>query len=531
MVKTACVWRNKCLVQLGTVKIFCMKKKIILPVVAFILGIYCQAEAAIIKATDASYAGVNAAIAIASANDTVVIPPGTNTWSSMLTINKNIRLIGSGTNTTLITGNISDVALIYLQPQPGWSNEISQFTISGNVGGAAIRVGGGNGFRVDNMSFQNVSAISIFVIGSYGVIDHACFNLSQVIGVQVSGVGYGDDSWHDAPSYGTANALYVEDCIFYSPQYAVMDNYSGARIVFRHNIVHNGFFEAHGTDTSQRERGTRQFEIYNNQFISDVPNSNQAIHLRSGSGVIYSNLFSNYEHCAEGVEYRYTTGWLYPWDSATGANPWDSNSPTLYLSGVHQGPTATSCGTSYDCNTYTVSNANWKSDQWIGYTFWNTNNNLISAIGGNSGNTFTFFFVKPTGYLNPVMTLTNGDNWQVHQVISAMDQVGNGSGDLIIGDTPVNSTTGTPAWPNQSKDGVYFWGNTQIWQGATTAGYFDSLGGYLCIQEGRDFFNNTAKPGYTPLVYPHPLVSGQNNVTKPAVLPVPLNLQVQPSPK
>jgi hypothetical protein len=57
---------------------------------------------------------------------------------------------------------------------------------------------------------------------------------------------------------------------------------------------------------------------------------------------------------------------------------------------------------------------------------------------------------------------------------------------------------------------------------------------YPGIQQGRDFYNDTPKPGYTPLVYPHPLdintndSSGGNNGgggnTNSNLLP-PFNLQ------
>ena len=37
------------------------------------------------------------------------------------------------------------------------------------------------------------------------------------------------------------------------------------------------------------------------------------------------------------------------------------------------------------------------------------------------------------------------------------------------------------------------------------------------IKEGRDYYNGTAMPGYTPLVYPHPVVTEQDGGTPPAV--------------
>src|SRR5436305_3746780 len=41
------------------------------------------------------------------------------------------------------------------------------------------------------------------------------------------------------------------------------------------------------------------------------------------------------------------------------------------------------------------------------------------------------------------------------------------------------------------------------------------------IKSGRDYFNRTPKPGYTPFVYPHPLVSGVSSTPTPTPTPPP----------
>ncbi len=77
-----------------------------------------------------------------------------------------------------------------------------------------------------------------------------------------------------------------------------------------------------------------------------------------------------------------------------------------------------------------------------------------------------------------------------------LDQTGAGRSDLITGDDP------TPvAWPNQESDPNYVWNNTvngDVDDAVTNAPAH--------VQEGRDFFNGIPRPGYTPYVYPHPLV-------------------------
>jgi hypothetical protein len=57
----------------------------------------------------------------------------------------------------------------------------------------------------------------------------------------------------------------------------------------------------------------------------------------------------------------------------------------------------------------------------------------------------------------------------------------------------------------KTSDPVYAWGNLHNLSPASiTKGYC----GVNDIIEGRDYFNNTVKPGYSPYTYPHPLTTG-----------------------
>jgi hypothetical protein len=60
-------------------------------------------------------------------------------------------------------------------------------------------------------------------------------------------------------------------------------------------------------------------------------------------------------------------------------------------------------------------------------------------------------------------------------------------------------------WPNQVTEPCYSWNNTVLEDG--TAQNLSST--EPSIKEGRDFFNETAKPGYRPFIYPHPLVGSR----------------------
>jgi len=73
-------------------------------------------------------------------------------------------------------------------------------------------------------------------------------------------------------------------------------------------------------------------------------------------------------------------------------------------------------------------------------------------------------------------------------------------------DQPARATDAGRDTP-QLLEPVYAWGNTLNGQDAAIG--VQDLGGYSLahIKEGRDFYNNTRRPGYRPYTYPHPLRS------------------------
>lgn len=62
-------------------------------------------------------------------------------------------------------------------------------------------------------------------------------------------------------------------------------------------------------------------------------------------------------------------------------------------------------------------------------------------------------------------------------------------------------TSGNP-YPPQELAAAYFWNNTHSGNNLSVI-IHNNTG--VHIKAGRDFYNNTPKPGYTPLAYPHPL--------------------------
>lgn len=123
---------------------------------------------------------------------------------------------------------------------------------------------------------------------------------------------YGDYLWSLGPSFGTANAFYVEDNEFYSTDETTVPNTvydidDGARIVFRHNTLQSTYLGCHGRDGTFVHRGGMTYEIYDNTLNWTKPDKYYtAIGVRSGTGVIYNNTLSGgyyymlrmYNYCA-----------------------------------------------------------------------------------------------------------------------------------------------------------------------------------------------------------------------------------------
>ena len=484
-----------------------------------ILAGFTRTEAAVVNAANVSLAAVQTAVNVATIGDTVLVPAGTATWTNTLTIAKDIQIIGAGVGQTIITN---------YWPKPGgndgivwWTSTNSLCRFSGFTFEATSPyvntfniVGTSHAFRADHCAFDNtIGSAFVFSAGwVYGVVDHCLFNNVhvpfQVHHDLYGGYVNGNGSWADPDNWGTTNALYIEDCTFTADPavgYGIADGYGGARIVIRYCISTNVFQGTHGSDTSGASRGARTFEMYCNNFqwpTNQVPNSFPlCVQLRSGTAVIFSNTINGGWKTLLGMaEYRPNVLSAYtPWKSASGDNSWDSNSPTIYDSG-----TGTATATNLVDNT-----KSWTINQWVGYSFANTDQKWGTLVVSNNANTIYYPpFDLDYGVANIVYAFTNGDHYQIKKLLAVLDQPGFGQGDLLTNDATgyrqaYNTVTGGQDWPHEVSDPVYVWGNN----------YTALVGTGLIISENttvsrnRDYVIGTPKPGYTPLAYPHPLVS------------------------
>jgi hypothetical protein len=254
--------------------------------------------------------------------------------------------------------------------------------------------------------------------------------------------------------------------------------------------------QSHGTEDG-RWRGGRAREIYNNDFHNR--NTHGVGGVRSGVTVFHDNTFDGVAPGQSGYQlqaYRSFFKWpACPFFGATGDNPWDVNDPH----GLYESGTATGGGRSQIIDT----TKNWTTNQWAGFTAKFTGNNQVALIQSNTSNRLNVFYYTDSGGGHVWQA---GDGYEIHKLLIALDQPGRGQGDLIVGDPPINSRTGTRAWPNQALEPTYSWNNIYT-PNNTSVNLTVGHGGFMLV-EGRDYFNNTPMPGYTPYGYPHPLTRG-----------------------
>ena len=105
-----------------------------------------------------------------------------------------------------------------------------------------------------------------------------------------------------------------------------------------------------------------------------------------------------------------------------------------------------------------------------------------------------------------------GDSLEIRKVVHALDQPGRALGSLITGNPPIRP----PGWNYQVTQPCYSWNNTT---GNAQVDFSAGPG----VRANVHYFNDTPMPGYTPYVYPHPLVTGTGTPTPtPTGTPTPM---------
>jgi hypothetical protein len=96
-------------------------------------------------------------------------------------------------------------------------------------------------------------------------------------------------------------------------------------MVFRHNTVTNAYWQNHAARGAERG-GNRGAEIYNNDFNALDPAWTRAVHIRSGTGVVFNNRLRGY-FVEMDLDNQRSDGQDIdtPFGACSGSSAWDGN--------------------------------------------------------------------------------------------------------------------------------------------------------------------------------------------------------------
>jgi hypothetical protein len=268
-------------------------------------------------AASASYADVSAAVNSALEGDTVEIPSGQSaTWTSTLTISKELTLMSATGTPSVITHNSANATIavslssdVPVRISGLYIDKVSNSTASR----PAIYINGkvNNSFaytkiRIDHCTI-NKGGSGIYVRGwVYGVIDsNTLINVNRGILLDADADGR-DYSWQRPIEAGTDNALFIEDNTFIqNASYETELNEAvyhqwGMRTVIRYNLFDASaypmpacMFDSHGNQgyypKGDPGRGQPIIELYHNTWKGK--GSYRVCYFRSGSILMHDETF------------------------------------------------------------------------------------------------------------------------------------------------------------------------------------------------------------------------------------------------
>ncbi|HEX7643155.1 MAG TPA: hypothetical protein VF472_13200 [Burkholderiaceae bacterium] len=271
------------------------------------------APASTVVSASCEYVDVSAALNRSGLGTTIQIPAGDCNWgTAQLSVPAGIFVQGAGRDATTIRrqGRVSNTNfLVAFDCSNGLRASFAGIALVGNGNGTIEDNGLGllNGcsdFAVFDSQFSNFTFSGLYVgnaPGERGVIYNNNFinNFSASLANLGYGVVvYGGGAW-PALSLGSQNAVFVEDNFFSGNRHNIASN-NGSQYVFRHNAVVGqdaakdyAMTDAHGLSSSPR--GSRSYEIYENQYTTNLSSGLQraAIGIRGGDGVIFNNTASD----------------------------------------------------------------------------------------------------------------------------------------------------------------------------------------------------------------------------------------------
>lgn len=478
----------------------------------------------------------------AADGDTVIVPAGSATWTSVLSITKNIILRGQTTVTkvdedtytvvdnTTFGDNISGTSktagsIIYCNyngSNPG-SPVIQGITFGGRAAplkaGFMLYVeGNSHSLRITQCHFPNTyRTTKCWIDGdTWGVMDHC--KSEQDNGAErfstnhstYGGKTQGDGSWEDDPHFGSERAFYYEDCEFRSDSaggssHGNHDGQNGGRRVIRNCYLNGTQVALHGTESGGRQRGMRVIESYNNLHVMTGTNETGFQH-RAGTGLYWGSEWTVNASWGRGCQpiANRQRGPFRMWGGASGQNALDNNdtegdgtyvaghAPHIFFTGVN------TAADSFTTLSFSGISPAWNTNQWTGYevhdetTPWTDgvetwpNSSLIASNTASVGGVATITLW--TQIVNAVAYKT-GDTITISRLARmSLDQAGAGKADPLTGpttDPPTNTE-----WPNQASEPLYAWNNTKNGVDYTSTFFTQvSQGALPTIQENRDYYN------------------------------------------
>jgi hypothetical protein len=175
---------------------------------------------------------------------------------------------------------------------------------------------------------------------AYGLIDNCTINGAAGNNELIFTRGP-KDAWQTDDTIGTADNVYIEDCVFNGKGYVCDINSNGKAVVRFCEINGPMKVDGHGKATNTPPRGVRHMEIYHNRWTCDKKYW-LTVEMRGGTGHIFANTAAGgsfmLRDYATGSRYsnlggRYWTPKDYPIDDqiGTGKDPKRGGSEPMYI--------------------------------------------------------------------------------------------------------------------------------------------------------------------------------------------------------
>lgn len=374
-----------------------------------------RSEAATIPSASGTLSDVSIAVAGATTGDTVTIPASTNLWQGELLLNKDISLIGAGTNsssrTLIIWGRHTGANETIMKITAATRVSNISFTSTNNAtpdwGIVSAYPTTYKAWRIDHCHFYATRHRAILVYAyECGLIDNCLFSETSPMIGQCQGITvYGfPGTWTRPTSWGTVSNVCVENCVWDWPEQGDngIETYKSGRLIARFNYFRQTGIGMHGLDSEYiGNRGTYSSEIYGNTFvIPDATAIDYTLENRGGSQVIFSNnvtavaAYNRYPF-SQNV-YRSNRDYYY-------LNP-ESPDQLLRQSGDKYFKVQGLPGKTNNTGTHTGSNASlvledatktWTVDEWYyggsagRRRVWNVTDNSVGTLGHNTATVLT----------------------------------------------------------------------------------------------------------------------------------------------